>query len=185
MHVVFLYGPAASGKYTVGIELAALTGLPLFHNHYAVDAAKALFAFGTPGFNNLRATVWRAAFREAAAARRSFIFTFHPEASVEPSLLEELVGVVRLAGGRVFFVELTCSSNTVLRRLTEPSRRNFGKMIDPTLYQKLECEGAFAFPPLPEALLSIDTDRLTPDTAAREIFRALPTARHDAYQDLP
>jgi len=32
MNLVFLYGPPAAGKYTIGRELASLTGLALFHN---------------------------------------------------------------------------------------------------------------------------------------------------------
>jgi len=57
MKVIFIHGPAASGKHTIGSRLAALTGLPLFHNHLAVDAAKSLFEFGSPGFNVMRATI--------------------------------------------------------------------------------------------------------------------------------
>ena len=50
MIVIFLHGPPASGKYTVGKVLSALLGVPLFHNHLAVDLARSLFEFGTPGF---------------------------------------------------------------------------------------------------------------------------------------
>jgi len=90
MYIVFIHGPAASGKHTVGSRLSEITGLPLFHNHLAVDVAKSLFSFGTPSFNKLRAAIWRTAFEEAAASNQSFIFTFHPEASVEPSLIDDL-----------------------------------------------------------------------------------------------
>src|SRR6185295_11727412 len=101
MQVIFIYGPAASGKHTIGSQLSRLTGLPLFHNHLAVDVALSLFDFGTQGFKNVRSAVWRAAFQEAARAGRSFIFTFHPEASVEPALISELVELIESAGGIV------------------------------------------------------------------------------------
>jgi cytidylate kinase len=39
MRLIFLHGPAASGKLTVARAIAARTGLPVFHNHLAVDAA--------------------------------------------------------------------------------------------------------------------------------------------------
>lgn len=48
MRLVFIHGPAASGKLTVAKELAALTGYPLFHNHLIVDALLAVFPFGSP-----------------------------------------------------------------------------------------------------------------------------------------
>jgi len=35
--LLVLYGPAASGKYTIAKELAAITGWSLFHNHLTVD----------------------------------------------------------------------------------------------------------------------------------------------------
>src|SRR4051812_39654934 len=148
MQVIFIHGPAASGKHTVGSEVSRLTGLPLFHNHLAVDAALSLFDFGTPGFKNVRAAVWRAAFQEAARSSHSFIFTFHPEASVEPQLIAELVGSVESSGGQVIFVELRCSREVVLGRLGNPSRGKFRKLTDPDLYRVLEEQGAFAFPQL-------------------------------------
>jgi hypothetical protein len=173
MYVVFIHGPAASGKFTVGSALAARTGLPLFHNHLAVDAAKSLFAFGTSGFNRVRASVWRTAFVEAASAGQSFIFTFHPEASVDPGLIDELCQAVTSRAGRVHFVELTCSRAAVLERIASDSRARFGKLTDPKFYASLESEGAFRFPPLPAPLLVVDTETLAPDLAAEKIERAL------------
>jgi hypothetical protein len=173
MKVIFIYGPAASGKHTIGSRLSRLTGLPLFHNHLAVDAALSLFEFGTPGFKNVRSAVWRAAFQEAARSSRSFIFTFHPEASVEPLLIAELVESIESAGGVVVFVELQCTREVVLERLGSPSRANFRKLTDPNLYRILEEQGAFAFPRLPTPLLSIDTSELPPELAAERIATAI------------
>ena len=173
MQVIFIYGPAASGKHTIGAQVSRLTGLPLFHNHLAVDAALSLFAFGTQGFTNVRSAVWRTAFQEAARAGRSFIFTFHPEASVDPLLITELVDSIESAGGVVVFVELRCTPEVVLERLGNPSRANFRKLTDPDLYRALEKQGAFAFPPLPTPLLSIDTSELPPEVAAKQIATAI------------
>jgi hypothetical protein len=173
VRVIFIHGPAAAGKHTIGTRLAERSGLPLFHNHLAVDAARALFEFGTPPFKALRATIWRAAFAEAATARRSFIFTFHPEASVDRALVDELVATIEAVGGEVLFVALACSEQSVLARLGNPSRAAFGKLTDASLYMALEREGAFAFPALPPAWLVLDTDRLDPDAAATTIIAAL------------
>jgi hypothetical protein len=173
MYVAFIHGPAAAGKHAIGTHLSAATGLPLFHNHLAVDAAKALFDFGTASFRNMRATIWRSAFTEAAAAGRSFIFTFHPEASVAPALIGDLVQIIESAGGRVFFVELICSRQTILERIANSSRAQFGKLTDPELYKKIEAQGGFEFPPLPAALMTIDTDRTSARDAARQIVEAI------------
>ena len=180
MYVVFIHGPAASGKYTIGSHLSKVSGLPLFHNHLAVDAAKSLFAFGTTSFNKLRSTIWHTAFEEAAASNQSFIFTFHPEASVDPSLIEDLCQSIYRHKGRVHFIELVCSRDSILRRLTEAGRSKFGKLSDAELYRWLESEGAFDFPPLPEPLLVINTDDLSPVAAAERIAQAVTAAEENA-----
>lgn len=173
MYVVFIHGLPATGKRTVGTRLSELTGLPLFHNHLAVDAAMSLFDFGTPQFNKVRATIWRTAFQEAAAAGRSFIFTFAPDSSVEPSLIEDMAAAVHAVGGKVHFVELVCSKGTILQRLGSESRTRFGKLTDPVLYETIESTGGFRFLPLPEPLIHINTEEHAPEQAAEKIVRAL------------
>lgn len=135
MLVVFIHGPAAAGKYTIGARLSEKMGLPLFHNHLTVDLAKTLFDFGTEGFVRLRADIWKRAFSEAAKAQRSFIFTFHPEATVDPALIHELVAIIERAGGQVCFIELRCSEPVILERLDTEGRRHFGKLTNGNLYQ--------------------------------------------------
>jgi len=177
MQVIFIHGPAASGKHTIGLQLSRLTGLPLFHNHLAVDTALSLFEFGTQEFKNVRASIWRTVFQEAARSSRSFIFTFHPEASVEPALIAELVDLIEAVGGTVLFVELICADEAILERLGNPSREKFRKLTDPNLYKRLENEGAFRFPPLPKPLLRINTNELTPEAAAKRIVQAIENGR--------
>lgn len=173
MQVVFIHGPAASGKHTIGKLLAGHTGLPLLHNHLAVDQALVQFPFGSPGFVQLRAKLWRTAFEEATAAQRSFIFTFHPEATVAPQLLQELRAIVEAGGGRVHFIELTCPQDAILARLGNASRSAFGKLTDRGMYEEIERAGGFRFPPLPEPLLRIDTGQVTAEQAAARIADAL------------
>jgi hypothetical protein len=68
MKLLFLYGPAASGKLTIARELATLTGFALFHNHLVVDAVEAVFPFGSERFVKLREQFCLSMFREAADA---------------------------------------------------------------------------------------------------------------------
>ena len=173
MQVIFIYGPAAAGKHTIGSALSEQLGLPLFHNHLTVDLAKSLFDFGTAGFRNLRADVWRAAFREAAKEEVSFIFTFHPEATVESSLVSELSSTIEEAGGVVFYVKLECSHATILSRIPLKSRKQFGKLTDPDLYQQIHAEGGFEFEGMPKPDLRIDTESIGPLEAAKLITEAL------------
>lgn len=173
MIVVFIHGPAASGKYTIGKALSASMGWPLFHNHLAVDAALSLFEFGTEGFCDLRAEIWRAGFAEAARRQASFVFTFHPEATVDPALIDELVSIIEAVNGTVVFIELKCTDAVIRERLGNEGRARFGKLTDRALYEQIEQEGGFVFPSLPAPLLSIDTERIDAQNAASQIQRAL------------
>jgi hypothetical protein len=143
MKLVFLHGPAASGKLTIGRELAALTGLPLFHNHLVVDAV----ASGSQRFVRLREQFWLAMFCEAAEAGRSMIFTFAPEASVAQDFPDRVRHLVEAAGGETIFVRLTLSHAEQERRIENASRAEFGKLRSLDLLRDLRsqftaCEAA-------------------------------------------
>jgi chloramphenicol 3-O-phosphotransferase len=173
MRLIFIHGPAASGKLTVAKELSSLTGLPLFHNHVAVDIALAFFEFGSEPFVRLRERIWLDVFDEAARSGRSFIFTFNPEATVDPRFIERASKLIEAASGRVDFVELECAEEEIERRLGNEGRADFGKLRSVEDLRRLKAAGAFDFPPLPEPRLRVRTDELTPEAAARFIAENL------------
>jgi hypothetical protein len=172
MNLVFLHGPAASGKLTVGRELSRLTGYRLFHNHLVVDTVTAVFDFGSESFVRLREEMWLSVFREAALRGISLIFTFAPERTVRESFVGEAVAAIEGAGGRVLFVELTCLESELERRIEDRSRADFGKLRSTALFQELRAAGAFDYPKLPSGL-TIDTGELEPTDAALRIRRVL------------
>ena len=53
MKLVIICGPPASGKMTVGMELAEATGLKLLHNHLSIELVLKFFDFGTEAFEKL------------------------------------------------------------------------------------------------------------------------------------
>lgn len=173
MQCVFIYGPAASGKLTIATALQSRTGLRLFHNHLAVDAALSLFEFGTPGFVRLRDAIWLAAFAEAASTDQSFIFTFHPEASVPATFIDAATNIITRSGGRTLFVELTCSNAVVESRIVNADRAKYRKLTSLNQYRDLLGAGAFEFPGLLRPDLTIATDALGPDDAVSEICRLI------------
>jgi hypothetical protein len=178
MHLIFLHGPAASGKLTVARELAKLTGLPLFHNHLVVDTVASLFPFGSAPFVRLREETWLAHFREAAEADHSLIFTFAPERTVRPEFIAQTIETVESRGGQVVFVALICAQDELERRIEAPSRAQFGKLASKAFFIELLGSGAFDFPPLPDSGLTLDTGRLAPEATAAQIrdFLGLPPA---------
>ena len=82
-------------------------------------------------------------------------------------------------GGKVLFVELVCSREAILRRLGSGSRVEYKKLTDPELFAQVEREGGFNFSALPKPVLSIDTEQVSPELAAKSIAHAL-SSLHDA-----
>jgi len=170
MDVLFIYGPAASGKYSIGQTVSEQLELPLFHNHLVVDAVKVLFDFGTPGFCQLRADMWLSAFQIAAKHQQSFVFTFHPERTVAPELPGLLEQAVTAQGGVVHYIELVCEESQLMQRLNSQSRQRFGKLTDVDLYHQIKVEGGFDFPEFCQPVLSLDTSRLSAQQSALRII---------------
>ena len=67
MHFVFVFGPPAVGKMTVGRALAARTGYKLLHNHMTVEPVLEIFEFGSPPFGRLVNEFRRRVIEEALA----------------------------------------------------------------------------------------------------------------------
>ncbi|MGY1814740.1 hypothetical protein [Blastococcus sp. SYSU D00820] len=171
--LVFLSGPIASGKLTTGRALAALTGLPLFHNHLVVDALLAVFPFGSPEFVALREEFWLRTFATAAGAGRSLVFTFAPEPTVPAGFPDRVRRTVEQAGGRVRFVELAVSPAVQEARLAAPDRTAFGKLTDVGVLRSLVPAAGLAVP----AELVVDTDASPPERSAATIAAALGLPR--------
>jgi len=168
MKLVFLHGAPAVGKLTVARELGTLTGFRLFHNHLTVDLVSSLFPFGSEPFIRLREQIWLAAFAEAARQQVSLIFTFNPERTVRERFVQDAIEAVESTGGKVIFVELTCSEAELERRIEDASRKKFGKLASVEQYRSLKAAGAFQFPKLPDGI-SLDTTSQSPDDTARLI----------------
>jgi hypothetical protein len=169
MKLIFLYGPAASGKLTIARELAALTGLAVFHNHFVVDAVASVFPFGSEPFIKLREQFWLAMFRESAEAGRSMIFTFAPEGSVAPDFPDRAKALVEAAGGETIFVRLIVSPEEQERRIGNVDRAQFGKLRSLDLLKELRGQFIASEAEMPPAALTINTDVTGPAAAARRI----------------
>jgi hypothetical protein len=174
MKLIFLYGIPATGKFTVGQELAAITGYKLFHNHLAVDLLLSVFDFGTPPFVVLREQIWLSVFESACRGQLpGLIFTFAPETTVRPEFIPQAVEAITRDGGAIHFVELTCPLQELKQRIENPSRARYQKLASLSLFEQLHAEGAFEAFHMPEPSISIDTSLHTPAEAAVIIARNL------------
>jgi len=168
MKLLFLHGPAASGKLTVARAVCERTGFRLFHNHLVVDTLLSVFQFGSPEFVKLRERTWLGVFEAAAKDGISLVFTFAPENTVRPEFIANAIETVEGAGGKVCFVELQCPVAELERRMDAPSRHQWQKLKSVEIFRELRDKGANDFPPLPAGLV-IDTGTMAPAEAAKKI----------------
>jgi cytidylate kinase len=134
MNFVFIYGPPAVGKMTVGQELSKLTGYKLFHNHIALEPALAYFEFGTPPFYRIVNAIRRTIFEEVVKANvKGFIFTYVWAVTDEKdtAYVDGIRKYFSENGAKIFFVELEADldirkqrNKTENRLLNKASKRD-------------------------------------------------------------
>lgn len=123
--LLFVVGPPAVGKMTVGEEIAARTGLRLFHNHLAIEPVLRFFPYDSPAGARLVQRFRHDILAEVAASDLpGLIFTLVwafdlPE---DEQAVDAYAGPFRRRGGRVLFLELQASQPERLRRNEGPSR---------------------------------------------------------------
>ena len=117
--LVFIIGPPAVGKMTVGHELALRTGLRLFHNHQTIDLILPFFPFGSPPFGRLVSEFRRRILQEVASSDLPgviFTFVWAFDLAADDAVVEEYSEIFRSRGGRAAYVELETSQEERLRR---------------------------------------------------------------------
>ena len=123
--LLFVVGPPAVGKMSVGQAVAERTGLRLLHNHISIEIALRYFDFGTPAFGRINEEIRRRILGEVAASDLpGLVFTFAWAFDVpeDQALVEEYARPFRERGGRVLFVELEAAQAERLKRNVCASR---------------------------------------------------------------
>jgi len=180
--LVFLHGPAASGKLTVARVLEARVCFPVFHNHLVVDLLTTVFPFGSEPFVRLRELFWTSVFTDAARVGRSITFTYTPEATVRPGFPDRVRQLTEAHGGRVCFVRLHVSEAEQERRIGLASRSEFRKLTSLETLRRLRQDRLDV--EQPPADLAIDTDSTDPARAGASIvahFDLTPQSVPDRY----
>jgi hypothetical protein len=190
--LVFIVGPPAVGKMTVGHELAQRTGYRLFHNHQSIEFVLRFFPYGTPPFQRLVGEFRRRVFEEVAASDLPGLIFTYVWAFDDPrdeEAVDRYAQVFRERGSRVLFVELEATQEERLRRnatefrlVEKPSKRDIEQsrarlIADDARYQ-LNSRGAFDHRP---DWLRLEVTRLAASDVAERIIEhfALPRASAD------
>lgn len=123
--LLFIIGPPAVGKMTVGNAIAERTGLKVFHNHLTIEPVLRFFDFGTPPFHRLVES-FRTGVLEVVAASDlpGLVFTYvwaFDHAADARAVTTYAEPFVR-RGGRVLFLELEATQQARLERNTGADR---------------------------------------------------------------
>lgn len=158
--LVVIVGPPAVGKMTVGQELSALTGLPLFHNHLSIEAVLPVFAFGSEPFTRLVSNFRRSLFGEVVQSDLPGLILTYVWAFDQPGdrrFIDETMALFAEHGLRTVFVELYANLETRLERnqthgrlMAKPSKRDIEasrrRLLENESRYELNSSGDFPFP---------------------------------------
>lgn len=131
MKLIFIYGPPASGKLTIAEELTKITNFKLYHNHLAHDLVASIFDYEKYKQTFFTLTSEINFFMLSKAAKKNIsnvIFTncyYHPE---DIKFTKNIVDIVTKYKGEVNFVQIICDKSELLKRVTEKSRKKYGKL---------------------------------------------------------
>ena len=172
MQLVFLYGPPAVGKYTIGVELAARTGFRLFHNHLTVNLVSAVFERDSEVWLRLLRSVRRDILTETAHHMVSLIMTgVFSGTSEHAEAWQTMLETVRTEGGMVRFVQLTCERDELYRRITCDSRLTLNKLTDPGRLADLMARFDMFSPARFGEHLRLDVTHVAPSESATTIIQ--------------
>lgn len=123
MKLLFIHGAPAAGKLTTARALLNRVSGRLFDNHAAIDVARTVIDFGTPGFWELVQAV-RMTVLDAAAARSVplLVMTFVYVDPHDLATFEQFEAIVHRHGGELFPVFLQCSTAEIVRRVGNADR---------------------------------------------------------------
>jgi shikimate kinase len=174
MNLIFLYGPPATGKFTVGKELAKLIGYRFLDNHKSVEMLRQIFPFEDPELNKIRRKLQRKfrleIFDEAAKAGVNFITTCAVAGPQHFSFYRETKEIVERHNGQVLFVQLAPTQETMLERVEQESRRGVKIENKEHLMRLLKNEPE-VFDTFPDVShLIIDNSSLSPNETAHRIW---------------
>jgi hypothetical protein len=168
--LLFIYGAPATGKLTVGRELARRTGYKLHHYHIAVDLGLARFSYDDPNLLRLCQRINLSTFECAqAAGLPELIFTFTYGGPLDDPFIDK---VIRRYAGNVYFIHLICELSELKRRVANEDRKRYRKATDPNILERAVEAIDYAKDITHDHHVTIDTTRQTPQAACDRIAEA-------------
>ncbi|MCK0470962.1 AAA family ATPase [Halalkalibacter sp. APA_J-10(15)] len=134
MQCIFIFGPQAVGKMTVGRELEKLTGYKLFHNHMTLELLHPFLGFGQETWRLstlFRKEIFQAIVKEGQLKGIIFTFVWAFDQEEDWEFVNEVKSLFESYGSNVVFIELEADlkerlkrNRTSYRLQEKPTKRN-------------------------------------------------------------
>ncbi len=170
-HLIFIYGPPASGKLTIATKLAKLIDFSLFHNHLTFDLARSIYAVWSDEFYDYCEKLRVDAIHRAMKNGRSLIFTFCFNAPEDIPFVQSIRHIVEESGANLHFVKLEASVETLKKRVVAESRKKYGKIDSAKALETYLEEHCSRSPISSSKSLSINTTKISASDAATAIAK--------------
>jgi len=168
MKLIYIYGPPAVGKLSVGKELAKLTKFKLFHAHLTADYVSSIFPLRDDITNDLKCKIAYIMFEEASKHDINIIFTkvYYPN---DKNFVKKVIQIIEKYNGEVLFIKLYCKPEKLYKRVTQNSRKAFDKVKKINHLKKiLKKDNHFETIPFKKSLI-INNDNILPKECAKKI----------------
>lgn len=169
MLMVCIHGAPGVGKLSAGLQLEKATGFILIHDHLVIESAAVVFEFGKPGFSALRSKLFSDLLDAACSTHNGIILTHANDIFWQPSFQAMVRDYSKRYSYGLKHIMLCCSHEEHAKRISDPRRTRYRKIIDIERLQCLTEAGEFRPPSPDEGDISIDTTYLSPVQVAAEI----------------
>lgn len=168
MRILCIHGAPGVGKLSVGRQIQANFNAVLLHDHLAIDAATAIFPFGSEKFSKLRSRLFSDILDAALSTRQMIVVTHADDIFWIPSF-GELVKQATAKDYKVSHALLTCNEEEHERRIGSPERSRYYKITAIERLATLVSAGEFKPFPVSSADIVLDTTFLSPRATAIQL----------------
>ena len=176
--VVFIYGPIAVGKFTVGEILSKKLGYKFTHNHLVNDFVDSIFKRGDRMRGKMIATFRWELYLAGIKAGYNLIIThcyahnYVSENGIsDPAYVKNVGEKFTKAGADVCFVHLKANNDALIKRVNSESRNKYKKLTSKTEMQKLSKEKDWQTSAPIKNQLVIDNTKISAPKTANMIIK--------------
>lgn len=172
--IILLFGPPASGKYTIGKKVAEKTGYLFLHSHVFTKIASDLIGHGSLNdkrFYRLLGKLRQLAIRQNTGIAPGIIFTGVYMPGPGDRYIRRLLSIKRGLPIRYYFIRFKCAPKVLMNRVGNSDRKKFDRYkVTSRSKFRADLKKHDLLADLPVKSLIIDTGEVSIKQAAQQII---------------